>query len=88
MTAELTISRDHYEELRDVFRADVLNAMDCSMNRIHSSRIVLNFPDNCVGARDEDLPALFERLDRQFRLNLKHGGIWAIIGGPGDYEIL
>jgi hypothetical protein len=80
LVVKRALREDSYVDLRERFRLAMLSAADDAMNEIVSTggATYLQFRDNCVGARDADLPELFKALDAQFDRNLKHGGIQAI----------
>jgi hypothetical protein len=73
-----TITRDQYDQILEVWRADLLYQMDRTMERCER-RFKPVPPTRTPGARDADLPRLFEALDAQLRRNLAHRGIEAIV---------
>lgn len=62
----------------DLFRSDILHAMDLSMTEIYAEeteqRAATVSPVDLFGSRDEDLPVLFKALDVQFANNMAYLG--------------
>lgn len=69
-----TLTQGAAEDFRERFRLALLAASDTIMNEL-LGEIGAHAPDNCTGARDADLPALFPALDAQFLRNLAHAGV-------------
>lgn len=61
------VSKEEWEEAKELFREDVLLGMDAAVKRILKSGIY-------IGSTNSDLPRLFKAIDEQFEIVMKRYG--------------